>query len=101
LPVDFYACDTCGHVWTKAKSERHTARKKVAPGPLKFRVVRPWGQDKGREGTVLSEHKTIAEAFSALDSIATDMAQTGVPGDAIELVVVDEQGQIVPRPGTH
>ena len=68
---------------------------------MKFRVVQRWGQNKGREGTVQSEHKTIAEAFAALDSIATDIAQTGVPGDAIQLLVVDEHGQIVPRPGTH
>ena len=68
---------------------------------MNFRVVRPWGPDKGRQGTVQSEHRTVAEAFAALDNIASDMAQTGVPGDAIELVVVDEHGQVVPRPGTH
>ena len=68
---------------------------------MSFRVVQPWGPDKGRQGTVQSEHKTVAEAFAALDSIATDMAETGEPGDAIELVVVDEHGQVVPRPGTH
>ena len=68
---------------------------------MKFRVVRPWGQDKGRQGTVQSEDKTVAEAFAALNCIATEMAQTGVPGDAVEVVVVDEHGQIVPRPGTH
>ena len=44
---------------------------------MNFRVVQPWGPDKGRQGTVQSEHKTVAEAFAALDSIATDMAQTG------------------------
>jgi hypothetical protein len=86
LPVDFYSCDTCGHVWTKAKSERHTAKNQVASPPLKFRVVQQWGQDKGRQGTVQSEHRTVAEAFAALDSIATDLAEIGVPGDAIELV---------------
>jgi hypothetical protein len=101
LPVEFYACDKCGHVWTKDKSDRHTAKEKVAQPAMKFRVVQPWGQDKGRQGTVQSEHKTVAEAFAALDSIASDMAQTGVPSDAIELVVVDEHGQVVPRPGIH
>ena len=59
------------------------------------------GPDKGRQGTVQSEHRTVAEAFAALDSAANDMDQSGVPGDAIELVVVDEQGEVVPRPGTH
>ena len=62
---------------------------------LRYRVVQPWGPDKG--GTVQSEHTTVAEAFAAVDSIASEMAQSGVPGDAIELVVVDEHGHVVPR----
>jgi len=66
-----------------------------------FRVVQPWGPDKGRQSTVQSEHKTVAEAFAALDVVATDMEQSGVPGDAIELVVVDEHGRVVPRPNTN
>jgi hypothetical protein len=68
---------------------------------MKFRVVQPWRPDKGRQGTVQSEHNTVAEAFAALDNVATEMSQSGVPGDAIELVVVDEHGQVVQRPGTH
>jgi hypothetical protein len=100
LPVEFYACDKCGHVWTQEKNDRHT-NKDIASPTICFRVVQPWGPDKGRQGTVQSEHRTVAEAFAALDGIATDMAQSGVPGDAIELVVVDQQGEIVPRPGTH
>ena len=101
LPVEFYACDKCGHVWTQNKSARLTVKKKVADPAMSFRVVQPWGPDKGRQGTVQSEHNTIAEAFAALDSIATEMVQAGAPGDAIELVVVDELGRVVPRPGTH
>jgi len=98
--VEFYACDTCGHAWTQDKNKRHTAKKKVAQPAMKFRVVQPWGPDKGRQSTVQSEHKTVAEAFAALDVVATDMEQSGVPGDAIELVVVDEHGRVVPRPNT-
>jgi hypothetical protein len=101
LPVEFYVCDSCGHVWTHDKNDRYTPKKKVVQPAVSFRVVHLWGPDKGRQGTVQSEHQTVAEAFAALDSIASDMAQTGVPGDAIELVVVDEHGQVVPRPGTH
>jgi hypothetical protein len=101
LPVEFYACDSCGHVWTQVKNDRHATKKKVTQSVMNFRVVQRWDPDKGRQGTVQSEHKTVAEAFAALDSIATDMAQTGVASDAIELVVVDERGQVVPRPGTH
>ena len=101
LPIEFYACDSCGHVWTQNKNELRPSKKKVVQPAKQFRVVQPWGQDKGRQGTVQSEHKTVAEAFAALDNIASDLAQTGVPGDAIELVVVDEQGEIAQRPGTH
>ena len=86
MPVEFYACDRCGHVWTQNKTYRRTAKKEVPQSTVSFRVVQPWGPDKRRQGTVLSEHKTVAEAFAALDSIATDMVQTGLPGDAIELV---------------
>ena len=100
LPVEFYACDNCGHVWTQDMRDRHTKKTTARPA-MRFRVVQSWGSDKERQGTVQSEHKTVAEAFAALDSVATDMAQLGVPGDAIELVVVNEHGEIVPRPGTH
>ena len=101
LPVEFYACDSCGHVWTQDKNNHHTTKKKVTQSAMNFRVVQPWGPDKGRQGTVQSEHNTIADAFAALDTFATDPARAGMPSDAIELVVVDEHGQVVPRPGTH
>jgi len=102
LPLEFYACDKFRHVWIQDKDDRHVAnRTKVAEPVMRFRVVQPWGPDKGRQGTVQSEHKTIAEAFAALDSVAIEMSQLGVPGDVIELVVVDEQGKVVARPGTH
>ena len=92
--------DSCGHVWTQDKSDRHPTNKKVTQSVVNF-LVQPCGPDKGRQGTVQSEHNTIADAFAALDTFATDLAQTGVPSDAIERVVVDEHGQVVPRPGTH
>ena len=101
LPVEFYACDTCGHVWTQEKTDHHTPKKKVTPLAMHYRVVQLWGPDNARQGTVQSEHTTIAEAFAALDSIATDVAHTVGAGDATELVVVDEQGKVVARPGTH
>jgi hypothetical protein len=102
LPVAFYACDNCGHVWTEDRHDRPIDKKKtVEQPPVTFRVVQPWGPDKGRQGTVQSEHTTVDEAFAALDRVATDMAQSGIPGDAIELVVVDEHGRVVPRPNTN
>jgi hypothetical protein len=66
-----------------------------------YEVLGSHRPDKGRQSTVQSEHKTVAEAFAALDVVATDMEQSGVPGDAIELVVVDEHGRVVPRPNTN
>ena len=76
LPVAFYACDKCGHVWTQEKTDHHTAKKNVAQSVMRFRVVQLWGPDNARQGTAQSEHKTIAEAFAALDSIATDVIPT-------------------------
>jgi hypothetical protein len=29
------------------------------------------------------------------------MVRTGVPGDVIELIVIEASGRVVPRPGTH
>jgi hypothetical protein len=63
----------------------------------KYRVVQPWGPDKGRQATLQSEHSTVAEAFAALDAISAALARTGAPSDAIELVVVDDDGRPVGR----
>ena len=34
--------------------------------PLAFRVVQPYGRDKAREATMVSEHATAVEAFAEL-----------------------------------
>ena len=39
-----------------------------------------------------SEHATAAEAFAALDATSAQMLRTGAPSDAIEVIVVDEDG---------
>jgi hypothetical protein len=44
---------------------------------MTYRIVQPWGRDKGREATVISEHPTAAEAFEALDRLAEQAARTG------------------------
>jgi len=44
---------------------------------------------------------TVAEAFAALDAISAKMMRTGTPSNAIELVVVDENGRQVERPDSH
>ena len=67
-----------------------------------FRVVQPWGPDKVQQSTMLSEHQTAAAAFAEIERLKAQMARTGAPTDAIELVVVDvERHIIVGRLGTH
>lgn len=78
-----------------------TVSVKEAMRPMSYRVVQPWGSDKGRQSTLQSEHATIAEAFAALDAMAAQMRRTGAPSDAITLVVVDDDGRQVARPSSH
>jgi len=33
----------------------------------KYRVMHPWGPNKGRQATLQSEHSTIADAFAAIE----------------------------------
>ena len=66
-----------------------------------FRVVQPWGPDKGQHATLQSEHTTITEAFEALDAITARIVRTGAPSNTIELVVVDENGRQLKRPDSH
>lgn len=66
-----------------------------------FRVVQPWGPDKARQATVISEHDTVAEAFREIDRLSSQMVRTGAPSDAVALLVVDSAGQLVRRPGAH
>ena len=67
--------------------------------PSFFRVVQPWGPDKARQATLISEHASAAEAFAEIDRLSAQMVRTGAPNDAVELLVVDLDGRIVPRPG--
>jgi hypothetical protein len=66
-----------------------------------FRIVQPWGQDKARQATLISEHSTAVEAFREIDRLASEMVRTGAPSNAVELVVVDANGLIVRRPGAQ
>jgi hypothetical protein len=67
----------------------------------RFRIVQPYGPDKARQSTLISKHRSAADAFATIDCLAAEMARIGVPSDAIELVVVDHAGEIVRRPGAH
>lgn len=66
-----------------------------------FRVVQPWGPDKARQATLISEHATAAEVFHEIDRLSNEMVRTGAPSDVIELIVVAAENCIVSRPQTH
>ena len=66
-----------------------------------FRIVQPWGPDKARDATLISQHASPVEAFAEIDRLASVMVRTGVPSDAVELIVVDQDDRIVQRPGAH
>ena len=42
-----------------------------------FRVVQPWGTDKVRQAPVVSTHRTVEEAFAAIDTLLQRMHRTG------------------------
>jgi hypothetical protein len=64
-------------------------------------VAQPWGPDEARQATLVKEHATAAEAFAEIDRLAAQMVRTGAPSNAIELLVVDANGQPVRRPGAR
>ena len=66
-----------------------------------YRVMQPWGKDRGRDATLISEHPTAADAFAEIERLARRMRATGARSDAIELVVVDADGRILERPGVR
>ena len=66
-----------------------------------YRILQPWGPDRARQSTLLSEHATSAKAFAEIDRLAAQMVRTGVRSDAIELVVVDSEGRLIVRPHAH
>ena len=48
-----------------------------------YRVVQPWGKDRGRQATILSEHATVADPFRAIEVQKAQMRRTGAPTDTI------------------
>jgi hypothetical protein len=57
--------------------------------------------DGVRDAAVISPHRSVQEAFAAIDAPSARMMDTGVSPDCVELIVVDADHQIVPRPSTH
>ena len=67
-----------------------------------YRVVQPWGPDRARQATIVSDgHPTAAAAYAELDRLQFQMLSTGVQPDTVELLVVDGQHRIVSRPAAH
>ena len=66
-----------------------------------YRVVQPWGRGINTQGTIVSEHLTVAEAFATIDRMAAAMEVEDVRIEDLELVVVDSRGRVVPRPDVH
>ena len=64
---------------------------------MAFRVVQPWGSDKVRQSTLLSEHQSAVSAFAEIDRLVAQMVRTGAPSDALELAVIDVTRNIVVR----
>ncbi len=68
---------------------------------LMFHLVQPWGDDKYRQATIVSTHATVVEAYAALDRIGEKLHQDEAPEGTLEIYVVDEGRQPVPRPGVQ
>ena len=62
-----------------------------------YRIVQPYGRDKAREATIISERTIPADAFAEIDRIFAQMVRTGAPSDAVELIVVVEADRIIQR----
>jgi hypothetical protein len=76
--------------------------RQMSDGPTSvsvYRVIQPWGPDKGRQATLISEHATAAEAFAEIDRLGAEMVRTGARSDYVELLVVDAQGRVLSRQG--
>ena len=68
---------------------------------MTYRVVQPWGKDKGREATLISEHAMAADAFEALECIAQQADRTGGRIEDIELLVTDATRNVIRWPGVQ
>ena len=66
-----------------------------------YRMAQPWGRDKGRDATLISEHSTAADAFEAMERLAEQAQRTGGRIEVLELIVVDAEGRVVARRGVQ
>jgi len=62
-------------------------------------IVQPYGPPGDcTKATLVASLPNAEAAWEYLDSLRARMASTDVPLDAVELVVVDDARQLVPRP---
>jgi hypothetical protein len=66
---------------------------------MPFLIVQPYTDKRERLLTaiVVRSFETAAEAFAELDRIGERLHRFDIPGDAIEMLVVDEQRRPVKR----
>ena len=68
------------------------------PNGKPYRIVQPWGPDKTRQATVVSDnHLTVDDAFAELDRLYDQMIRTGTRPEVLELLVADRWGRLVAR----
>ena len=66
-------------------------------GHVPYRVVQPWGKDRSREATGFV-WPTITDAFTEIDRYSARVKTSKLPGDQLELLVIDDEGSEVRRP---
>ncbi|HEV3058256.1 MAG TPA: hypothetical protein VGY48_08400 [Vicinamibacterales bacterium] len=70
------------------------------PDPFLFHIVQPYadGERRLEHATVVSSHRTAADAFAELARIGAVLEHYRHPAETLELIVVTNDRQPVPRP---
>lgn len=87
----------------RRRSNRHTRcnrtdRMPGEGGAVRYYIVQPWGRDKVREATRVSEHATATAAYAQVDWYTELSRRRGAGVGALELLVIDSHGRLVARP---
>ena len=59
------------------------------------------GQGQGPGGNAAQRAESAEAAFAEIDRLRAEMGPDWAPSDAVELIVVEEGGRIVPRPAAQ
>ncbi len=93
------AAQFCGAIRSRLSAER-----RASPNPFrgsKCSTSSSPGDDKYRDATIVSIHETVEVAYAELDRIGEKLHQDDAPEGTLEIYVVDDCRQPVPRPGAH